>query len=531
MVVKTKILSRTLFFFILLTEVAMGYYACHIKGFVFGDGISRVASAFYVFYIHPPHLAAIGTTWNPLPSFLELPLMLLWPIYKPIASSGLAGVIMTAVFAAGSAVLIYKGTLKLINSHSLGVLLALLYSFNPFMFVYGFSGKAEIPFCFMLLWFTYSFINWIEDSNTYHVAYMAIALALAFLIRYEVLAVSVAAFLGLAIIILTYHRKVLESGSRDSLRYNLQKIEGRGTLLLTPMIYALICWILYDWLITGNPLYFLNSTYSNLGFTRSYAANATLNSLVGNPAATLHYVYRAGHYFFIPLVVILAYRLVKGRLFKWDLAVLLLLIGSTLAQQVYMLFKGLSAGAVRYFIYPLPVITAWFPYEIQRKRSKIYIGLFLSSFLFADVYLGHAWFKSAAFRDIQEEVTDITFSNVKNPAEDLQREVAKYINSNLADSRILMDSVRTYNVILNTNHPGNIVTTCSYDFKAALNNPRKKRIGYILIPSYQNDFNRQDAVNNRYPQLYERGAKWCVLAKEFGQYYRLYRVVGKKNLD
>jgi hypothetical protein len=526
---KTKILSRTLFFLILLVEVAMGYYACHIKGFVFGDGISRVASAFYVLYIRPPHLAAIGTTWNPLPSFLQLPLMLFWPIYKPIASSGLAGVIMTAVFAAGSAVLIYKGTWKLSKAHSLGIIMALLYSFNPFMFVYGFSGKAEVPFCFMLLWFTYSFINWIEDGETYHVAKMAMALALAFLIRYEIFAISGAAFLGLAIIILTYHRKVLDPGPRESLQYNLQKVEGRGTLLLTPMIYALICWILYDWIITGNPFYFLNSTYSNLGFIRSYAANATLNSLVGNPAATLHYVYRAGHYFLIPLVVILAYRLIKGRLFKWDLLVLLLLIGSTLVQQAYMLYKGMSAGAVRYFIYPLPFITAWFAYEIRKKRSRIFISLFLLSFLFADVYLGHAWFNLAAFRNIQEEVTDITFSNVENPAEDLQRDVAKYINANLANGRILMDSVRAYNVILNVNHPGNIVTSCSYDFEAALKNPRKNRISYILIPSYKNDFNRQDAVNNRYPQLYERGAKWCVLAKEFGQYYRLYRIVDQKS--
>jgi hypothetical protein len=67
---KTKILSRALFILILLAEVAIG----HIKGFVFDDGISRVASAFYVLYIRPPHLAAIGTTWNPSisPQLMEI---------------------------------------------------------------------------------------------------------------------------------------------------------------------------------------------------------------------------------------------------------------------------------------------------------------------------------------------------------------------------------------------------------------------------------------------------------------------------
>jgi hypothetical protein len=518
--------SWILFLAIFISEFAMGYYACYIKGFVFGDGISRVASAFYVLYIRPPHLAAIGTTWNPLPSFLELPLMLLWPFYKPLASAGLAGVIMTAAFAAGSAVLIYKGTVKLFKSDVIGILLALLYCFNPMIFIYGCNGKAEVPFCFMMLWFTFSFIDWMEDGESSHIAYMATALALAFLIRYEVFAVAGAAFIGLAIIILTYHQSYLDAKQKESLRYSLQKVEGRGLLLLSPMIYALICWILYDWIITGNPFYFLNSTYSNLGFIRSYAANWTLNHLIGNPWATLSYVYRASNYFFIPLVIIIGYRIYKKKLFEWDILVLILLAISTVAQQVYMLFKGLSAGAVRYFIYPIVFTTAWLPYEFTKMRSKLFIGLCLITFLFADIYLGLDWFKYSAFVNIQEEIQTLKFDNI-DPKEAIQRKVAKYIDANIPNSHILMDTVRTYNVILSVNNPQNLVVTCSYSFKAALKSPRKHHIDYILVPSRDNDYNTQDAINTYYPRLYEHGAKWCILSKQFGNYFRLYKVVKK----
>ena len=75
---------------------------------IVGDALSRVANAYYVLYIEPPHLASIGFVWNPLPSFLELPFMFLYRFYKPIASSALAGVIITAAFTAGTAVLIYR---------------------------------------------------------------------------------------------------------------------------------------------------------------------------------------------------------------------------------------------------------------------------------------------------------------------------------------------------------------------------------------------------------------------------------------
>jgi len=521
-----KVIFWVLFIFIFAVEVVAGYYVWHIKGFVFGDGISRVASAFYVLYIQPPHLAAIGTTWNPLPSFLELPLMLLWPIYKPIASSGLAGVIMTAAFAAGSAALIFKYALEFGRSKLTAICLAFFYCFNPFMFIYGFSGKAEIPFCFMLLWLTFNYTQWLEDEKPSHVVKMAIAMALAFLIRYEIFSITAFLFLSLILIIFTIHRAKLDPERYKSLKYSWQRAEGNSVLLLAPILYAVLAWMLYDWLITGNPLYFLNSTYSNLGFTRSYALNATLSGLRGKPAAILDYIFLCTKFFLIPGIVIVIYRVLRLKLFKWDFLTLVFLIISTLALQFVMLYKGASAGALRYFIYPFAFLIAWFPYEMKKINSKLFTILCVIGLVAADLFLGIAWFEKAAFANVQEEVTDFQFK--RDPVEETQRGIARYIDANLPKAKILMDSTRTYNIILNVKVPQNMVTSSNYIFEKAIKNPRACHIDYVIIPSPVNDLNCQDAVNRAYPKLYTDGASWCELVKEFDGYYRLYQVIKKK---
>jgi len=86
----------------------VGYYVNHVEKMIMGDALSRIANAYYVLYIEPPHLASLGFVWNPLPSVLEVPFMFLAQVYRPIATSALAGMIVTAVATAGTAVLIYR---------------------------------------------------------------------------------------------------------------------------------------------------------------------------------------------------------------------------------------------------------------------------------------------------------------------------------------------------------------------------------------------------------------------------------------
>jgi len=522
---RDKKVSWILFTIILICDLAAGFYICHIKHIVFGDAISRVANAFYVIYIQPPHLAAIGAVWNPLPSLLELPLMLLWPIYKPIATSGLAGVLMTSVFNAASGVLIFKNAIDFGRSRFVGLILALLYCFNPFVFIYGFNGMTEVPFSFMLLLFTFNFIKWMENENPSHIVSMAVALALAFLIRYEAIPVSICASLIVTIIILKVHRKKLVEEYRLSLKYSLQKAEGKNFVLISPVFYTFLIWVLFCWIIMGDPLYFLNSEYSISAFGRGYAVDPVLKKLIGNSWMTLQYVFLKTRVFLIPLIVIIGYRIIKRQIFKWDFLVLLILILSTNILQFVDLRKGLSAGWWRYFLYPFPFILAWIPYELKKMNSKLFTGLCIVSLIILNVSVGFAWFSNTI---APEEYKDLSFKTL-SPKEETQREIAKFINVEIPHATILMDCVWTYNVIMNVTHPENLVVSCSYQFKKAVENPKLYNIDYILVPSNGSDNINQDAINIRYPNLYQKGADWCVLQREFSGLYKLYKVIKRPN--
>ncbi len=73
---KRSILPWVIFLFIFAGEFALGFYISYVKGYMHTDALSRVANAFYVLYSRDPHLGAIGFIWNPLPSLMEMVLLI-----------------------------------------------------------------------------------------------------------------------------------------------------------------------------------------------------------------------------------------------------------------------------------------------------------------------------------------------------------------------------------------------------------------------------------------------------------------------
>ncbi len=110
----------------------------------------------------------------------------------------------------------------------------------------------------------------------------------------------------------------------------------------------------------------------------------------------------------------------------------------------------------------------------------------------------------------------------------LQVEVSEYINQNSSDGILLLDSYHTWNVILNLDATDYIITTCSYDFEDAVESPQEYDVKYILTVDPETML--ADAINNYYPDLYESGADWCTLEKDFGD-YKLYKVDMIPELD
>ena len=72
------------------------------------DATSRVANAGYVLMSRDPHLSAIGFVWNPLPSLVEIPVLLFARWWPELRTHGLAGVVQSALFMAGSALMVRR---------------------------------------------------------------------------------------------------------------------------------------------------------------------------------------------------------------------------------------------------------------------------------------------------------------------------------------------------------------------------------------------------------------------------------------
>jgi hypothetical protein len=508
-------LSWLIFVLVLAFELEAGYYFNHVNGMVMGDAVARVANAFYVINIHPPHLASIGFIWNPLPSFLEIPFIALTPLIKPMATSAFAGVIVTSLFAAGTAVLIYKNCRHFNVPAWANYLLVALYTFNPFIFIYGFNGMSEAIFIFFIVWTITELVQWIEDEKLTHLVWIGIALALAFLTRYEAIPFAAAIFLTVCFFMIKKRR---QSGEVKSI---WSYFEGTVIVIFVPLVTCIALWVLANWIIMGDPLYFLTSEYSNAVQSEANLP-PDIKAIVGDKSAVFLYVLKKSLVFLPLFIFILFIRLLNKQLFKWETLMLIALTASIPAFQYIMLYTGSSFGWLRFFVYPLPIAMAWLPYEFnkiaaQKIRLKTILVTACATILIASGVVTGVLFN---YPDMASE--EYTTYKTGNSGFQVQKQIAAYVNKNCSDGILLLDSFQTYYVILHLDSTKNLITTSSYDFQQAVADPWEYEVKYILTVNSAG-LGISDAINNYYPGLYENGADWCTLEKDFGD-YRLYKV-------
>ncbi|MGG4396205.1 hypothetical protein ABEX25_18040 [Paenibacillus thiaminolyticus] len=508
---------------VFVTEWIAGYYVSHHIGYVHTDAMSRVANAFYVLYSGDPHLGAIGFVWNPLPSLVEIAFLAFYPLFPALASSGLAGVFMSSLFAGCTAALLVQAG----DSHGLSrwisVAISLLFAFNPFMFLFGMNGLSDAPFIFFTMYSVVHLTYWFKDRNVGSLLKLSLALAMAFWTRYE--AVPFGIGLGLTVILALLFRadKKPEAGT-TGFRNKYQQIESIMTLVWSPIVYSGLLWILLNYLIMGNPFYFLNSEYSNVEQSAMLASDQQFMHLIGHPFNSLLFVLKKMAYFSIPLVGVVLLRIINRRAHLWELAGLAAIVFSIVALQYLLLVKGTSFGWFRYFMYVFPITVAWIPFELSKVKKSLWnSGIAVASLVLSAVVLTWAWFNP----DIAPDENKMLHAQEHANLQEVDREVARYLDSELRQDKILMDSYSAFYIILNSEKPSRYIITSDFNFRDALADPQGQGVDYILSPM-PNISSALSADNRLYPDFYEKGAEWCELHKEFGDenggLWRLYKV-------
>jgi hypothetical protein len=492
-------------------EAAYGMYLGCVRGVLFGDAYSRTANAFYVVFVKPQRYASIGLVWNPLPSTFQIPFMYLAKLWRPIASKGISGTITTAFFTALSVGVLLRSFSRFKVSNGYALIVTFLYLLNPFILFYGANGMSEAVSYFFVIYSICSLTQWMMFGMSRDMIQLGFALAGLFLTRYEAIPFAVA--IAVCIILnIVFNPKEMEYILENTRKERCYYIEGTLILVFLPMAYTIFLWILFNFVITGNPLYFLNSVYSNV----SQSAYSTVS---GSYCEVLLYVVERAILFLPLFFVIFLIRIKDKRLLRYDFLSLTTLVIAMLMFHYFMILKGDSYGWLRFFSYSLPICIAWIPYELSICKSKqikfakivIIIGLIISSILYLNILSSNKEIAKEEIGSFEGSVNKESYA------------VADYINTKIPDKKILMDAFTLSGVVLNTENIDNLVISSSPEFYDSVNDPLHYGIDYLIVPD-PSGVGALDAINSAYRDLYENGTEWCVEEAQFDG-FKLFRVI------
>lgn len=502
-----------------LSSLAFGLWMVFHMGLIQGDAYARVLNAYYVLYGGGFNLAAVGFIWNPLPSILELPFLLFHSLWPPLLDYGVAGNLVSAVFAGISAYYMNRILWRLGIGRAGRIVWTLVFVFNPMIFFYGGNGMSEPMMIGSLLGALDGVIGYVQDTaDLKSLIKSGIWLAIGFLIRYE--AAPFAFFIGLGALVGLW----LQGKKRTEL-------QGMLTVLGLPIAYTGVMWVLANWIIMKNPLYFANSQYSNtaqLG-TGSYVTKFTQLSLhhIGQSVLTvIHFALQ-----FPPVIlafVLVALMVVRKR----PDPVAFVLLGAAVAVpalQVAMLYKGISGLWARYFIMYIPTGILLVAYLVRIARGNWRWRFWLLSGLtvllvWGDFQtfqsqlrpdLGHG--DRGTFKVIEAGHPVIStvgnFGGAVSVAHILSfKGIAHYINVR-PHLIVLADTFVNGEMTPFMKQDSQLVITSDPQFNSDLKNPLG-RINAFLVPKPVG-VAALDAINYQYPGLWAGHVPWTHLIKQF----------------
>ncbi|GLP77320.1 hypothetical protein TUM20983_44300 [Mycobacterium antarcticum] len=533
--------------------LAVGYWLQVRNGFILGDALARVSAAQSAIFSRDPHLAAIGFIFTPLTSVAQIPAILLSPLWPAMTERAFSGTIMSAIFMAGGVVQILgMGTDRgLPRGYVLAV--TALFALNPMIVFYGANGMSEAPFIFFMSWAVRRLIMWMVDDDVHHlVAAGGIAMGLAYLTRYDAVACVAAA--GLLVGATTYLRATPQPRFRRALL---------DTLLVSgPGFAAFVGWAGASWLITGEAFAQFTSQYGN----------AAILAQSGQPTGT----FTAGLTFALVCITLLAPSLVPLALWcgirryrqpNWTvLLVPTFVYGAALAFQALSYATGSTFPFLRFYIVAIPLSACLAmlavpdgalttatrrgryapaqphsPPELPRRRTLVYSAV---ATLLAMAVPVTAWGMGQPKYAPQEYALGAVLApqpdnvSVRKATEhaiaasfSTERQIARYLeNLDLPESSVITDTVYGFAVTAASTQPKTFVVPSDPDFVPLLNDPQNNGVRYLLaVPPTGRGIS--DALNVRYPTLYETGANIATLELEIPNdgdsqpNWRLYRVL------
>jgi len=535
--------------------LVLGSYLSFVVHAYHGDAFSRVANAYYVLFSRDPHLGAIGFVWNPLPSIFELVLLPLKGVIPALSRLGFAANIMSATFM-GLSVVVLNGLLAEAGvRRSIRVALVAAFALHPMILYYGAVGTSEAPMIFFSLLAARYLVRYVVSASTGSLVGVGIALAGAYLTRYEAAAGAVGAAALIA--------GVAFSRAYGGRKARLVAAGADVVVALVPFVVVFVAWALANWVIVGTPFSQFTSNYGNSaqmavsGFTTALEINLPLGASVFLAVVRLAFLS-----LLVPVGAVLAlWNLIRHRDAR-ALAVGLVL-GPMLLFDVAGYVFHVLAPWLRYFILEIPLgivlIGLALAPRVSRKASapapvrtgalatarqavprlgRVAAAAIALALAFTSVPVAAAGMLSPLVAI--EEAKDIGPILQEGAAPDRpghqlrtyvgEQVVAQSIDAmNLPRGSVLVDVFLGFPIVLKSQRPDTFVITPDRDFERTLADPAIFGVQYLLVPPNEGP-GALDAINVKYPSLPVRPA-FAVPVQVFepigtSLQWTLYKVVG-----
>ncbi len=501
-----------------------------------GDGISRVANAGFALWSKDPHLSAIGFVWGPLPSLVEIPVLQFSTWWPELKTHGLAGVVQSAAFTAGCAVMI-----RLIAiDRSVGVrwqwVAVACFALNPMVIIYGSSGMTETAMLFCILWAIRYLLRWLDSPRVFDLASVGLALAVGYLVRYETLIAAA----GAAVLV------AATTFFRTARTARISAVVLNSLVVLFPIGAAFAIFATAGWIMTAEAFAIISSDYGNsnqvqVALDRGFANVFTDGSLLA------HRLFSIQPLIGIALIAAVARAMATRRI---DPLVPVGAFGTVLAFAAWGQLSGSTFGWFRYFMAAIPMVIVvalvlWTPPKqpddfARDDRGWHRLG---AALLGASMLIGiPVTARSILDPDINVGATSLVgVASLVDPARyppeeqadrrggDDDRLVAQYLDAKaLPRGSVLLDTFQTWWLWLASTKPQQFVITSDYNFVAALNRPWESGIRYIVLTNPGTNV-AMDAITRRYPTLWADGAGlgklvFAAPGPDGRERYRVYRL-------
>lgn len=514
-IINISFLLFTIFFILYL---AIGYFFAIDLQVYHNDAVARTALSFFTVLGRDPHLAAVGFVWQPLPSLIQVPLILL---LKPLGLMMLSGPIITALSGALSVVIIYHIGLLLLSGKKLfSTLTAALFGLNPMIALYSTIGTSEMIFCACLLGGSYFLIKWFNNSKHAHLLLASFFISLSFWSRYE----SIIAFGGCVVLLLL--KSITD-------KVGLKKIESTILLFSVPFIYSVLFWIVINWLIMKDPFYFLDSPYSNSSFTNTLKSNLqnldySYHSVGGSILYVLKRVISLSPILAVlPLALISFKKSAKEKIMNLNsLLFLVLPYISILFFHIYLLYKGESEGWLRFYIYAIIAGTLLALFLIRKgKKYVTYLifilllsGSFMTAYTMNNPSMGKE--EQSFIKKLLNHNANLPFSS--NYID--QKNVASLMNA--TQGKILVDTTDGFGIPLFSKDPTRYVITSDVDYLKIVKN-YSDYVQWIIVPTPTTDDRGQNKIYYYYPHIWSGDAPHLVLFKQIDG-WRIFKITKNK---